>query len=46
MKKVVNSKTEEIPKNIIEEKLNAPTISVNTVSDHSVNKIDPYREVF
>ena len=46
MQKVVNSKTEEIPKNIIEEKLNAPTISVNTVSDHSVNKIDPYREVF
>lgn len=35
------------PKNIIEEKLKTPTISTNTVSDHSISKtIDPYREEF
>jgi len=43
----VKEKIVEIPKNIIEDKLQGATVSTRTVSDHTTPKIsDPYREEF
>jgi len=48
--KVINNEEliikNEKPVNIMEEKMKGATVSVNTVSDHSAPKIDPYREAF